>query len=86
MGSFIMGFIESMCEANKALQYVFNFLPSYALGKGLVNVRAVLTLACMVSWRAFTWKRDCRHASGMMRWGDYTVLRWTFFFSSEIES
>ncbi len=39
MGSFVMGFIPVTCEANKALQYVFNFLPSYALGKGLVNVR-----------------------------------------------
>jgi hypothetical protein len=40
MGSFVMGFIDTTCEANKALQYVFNFLPSYALGKGLVNVCA----------------------------------------------
>ena len=47
MGSFVMGFVDSLCEANKALQYVFNFLPSYALGKGLVNVRATCWLAAM---------------------------------------
>ncbi len=40
MASFILGFIPSTCEANKGLQYIFNLLPSYALGKGLVNVRA----------------------------------------------
>jgi hypothetical protein len=39
MGSFVMGFIPVTCDANKALQYIFNFLPSYALGKGLTNVR-----------------------------------------------
>jgi hypothetical protein len=38
LGSFIMGFVNSLCEANAGLQYVLNFLPSYALGKGLVNI------------------------------------------------
>ena len=48
MASFILGFIPSTCEANKSLQYVFNFLPSYALGEGLINVRTPLP-SCRVS-------------------------------------
>lgn len=53
MASFILGFIPSTCEANKGLQYIFNFLPSYALGKGLINVRACphpTSLACYFGW------------------------------------
>jgi len=50
MGSFVMGFVESTCEANKGLQYVFNLLPSYALGKGLVNVSTVCEGAARGRW------------------------------------
>ncbi len=52
MGSFVMDFIDSLCSVNKALQYVFNFLPSYALGKGLVNVRRGERLSIRLTHRA----------------------------------
>lgn len=59
MGSFVMGYVESTCEANKALQYVFNFLPSYALGKGLVNVRATCWLATMQPYTMAMFEKHC---------------------------
>jgi hypothetical protein len=58
LGSFIMSRIEVTCEPNKALQYIFNFIPAYGLGYGLIRVWhnsisgvlfPLLPLACVVS-------------------------------------
>ena len=44
LGSFIMGRIDVTCEPNKALQYVFNFIPAYGIGYGLIRVRRSVPL------------------------------------------
>ena len=39
LGSFIISRIDVTCEPNKGLQYIFNFVPAYGLGYGLIRVR-----------------------------------------------
>lgn len=55
MGSFVMLQIEVTCEPNKALQYIFNFLPSYAMGDGLVRVRCMRTVSTVLCSVPLPW-------------------------------
>jgi hypothetical protein len=38
MASFIMGRVDSTCEADKSLQYIWMLLPSFSVGYGFVKV------------------------------------------------